>query len=512
MDQGIRFIEKYYKNLYESNEVKYASRFHTSNTKFEDIRDYFDRLEDISKRAINSGKKDLLYNCFFRRYVIKRENINKKFNEEEKDKIVLEQKLSLIPWLDYLNTACKDEYWLKYYIFQGMVGVGTYSEARDMYMKRSNKTISPFIEFNPAVIDKLMNYIKCFVCNTLHDKGLEDFIKSNSFSTLYYYLLKENKNNINNTTNGIWVKYNKGSKEDAYKLWNSVIYKNTFWCTREREICIEQICGGGKYKPGDFYVYYTNDTNNNPTIPRIAIKFDGDEIREIRGVLDSSQNLEPSLTGVVKKKLDSFKNLTDLDKRYYLKAISDNRKITKLNQKTNKGILLTSEELDYIYEIDEYIYSFSDGEDKRIHEIRSKNIISDPDYLLKASKRIENILKYASIELKNDKELVKKILRGRYYLIDQVGEKLKDNMEFMWPIIKKDPMYIRNAGPNVRKHRCVALFVLRDNIDAFRYMNICLLNDPIFLLEAKKIEGFEKKYLLTNKCDIIPKGDLNEDK
>ena len=54
------------------------------------------------------------------------------------------------------------------------------------------------------------------------------------------------------------------------------------------------------------------------------------EIDEIRGVLDSSQNLEPSLTGVVKRKLDSFKELTDLDKEFYLKAIEDNRKITKI--------------------------------------------------------------------------------------------------------------------------------------------------------------------------------------
>ena len=153
--------------------------------------------------------------------------------------------------------------------------------------------------------------------------------------------------------------------------------------------------------------------------------------------------------------------------------------------------------MDFIYELKEYIYSFGNGEDKRIHEIRSKNIITDGNYLIKASKRIENILKYASIDLKNDPELVTKILRKRYYLIDQVGEKLKDSMDFMWPIIKKDPMFIRNAGNNIRKHRCVGLLVTRYSLDAFRYMNISLLNDPIFIEYAKKIPGFEKKYILS---------------
>ena len=394
-----------------------------------------------------------------------------------------------------------------------MIKIGTYKESQDVFMNRSIKTISPFIEFDESAIDKLSSYIKEYVYDTLNDKGLEDFIKNNSFNTLYYYLLKEHKNNINKSTSGIWIKYNKGSKEDAYKLWNSIVYQNTFWCTKELNTCIDQICGGGQYNAGDFYVYYTNDKNDNPIVPRIAIKFDGDNIKEIRGVLDSSQNLEPSLTSIVKKKLDSFKSLSDLDKKYYLKAIEDNRKLTKLNQKSNKNIPLNKEELDFIYEINEYIYRFGSGEDPRLDKIRTNNIINDKEFLLKASKRIENILKYASLELKNDKELVTKIIKNRYYLIDQVGEKLKDDIDFMLPILKKDPLYIRNSGNSIKKNKDIAILVIKYDINAFRYLNsIALLKNEEFLEEAKKVEGFTKKYLLTDNCDIIPKGDLNEDK
>ena len=114
--------------------------------------------------------------------------------------------------------------------------------------------------------------------------------------------------------------------------------------------------------------------------------------------------------------------------------------------------------------------------------------------------------------MKNEKELVTKIMKNRYFLIDQVGEKLKDDITFMWPIISSDTMYIRNAGPSIRKHIGVALYVLRHNLDAFRYLNVNLLKSEKFVKLAKEIPGFEKKYLLTNNCDIIPKGDLNEDK
>ena len=508
---GICFIEKHYKNLYSSNEVKYANRFYRNSNKYEDIKNYFDRLERISKRAINAGKKDLLYDCFFRRYIIKREDIPKRFTEEEKDKIIAMQKESLLPWLDYLNSSCKEDYWIKYYIFQGMVQIGTYKESKDIFMKRSSKTTSPFIEFDFTVIDKLISYVKSYVCGTLYDKELENLIKSNGFSTLYYYFLKEHKNDINNIANGVWIKYNKGSREDAFKLWNSIVYKNTFWCTRFSNDCLNQICGGGSYKPGDFYVYYTNDVNENPTVPRVAIRFEGDRIKEIRGVLDSSQNLEPSLTGVVKRKLDSF-NLSDRDKKRYLKAIEDNRKITKLNQKTANGIPLTQEEMDYIYEINEKLSTFAEGEDKRIHEIRSKNIITDADYLLKASTKIRSILKYASVELKNNRELIKKIIKDDYTLIDLVGERLKDDIEFMWPILLKDPLYIRNCGPKIKKNPTVALVVISHNLDAFRWMNVNLMNNPEFLEAADRVPGFTKKYVLTNKCDIIDTGDSNENK
>ena len=144
---------------------------------------------------------------------------------------------------------------------------------------------------------------------------------------------------------------------------------------------------------------------------------------------------------------------------------------------------------------------------KRYNEIlkvaKADNGVVDAALNNNAISDFEDALQYASLELKNDKELVTKLLEGKYYLIDLVGEKLKNDKEFMMPILIKDPFYIRNAGSEIKRDIEIALYIIRVNPDLFRYLNVNLLNNPEFVNEAKKVPGFEKKYLLTNKCDII---------
>ena len=48
-------------------------------------------------------------------------------------------------------------------------------------------------------------------------------------------------------------------------------------------MAINQVCGGGNYSGGDFYVYYTKE-DDKYTMPRIAIRMNGKtNIGEIRG-------------------------------------------------------------------------------------------------------------------------------------------------------------------------------------------------------------------------------------
>ena len=163
----------------------------------------------------------------------------------------------------------------------------------------------------------------------------------------------------NNTTEGKWVKYEQGS--DYNLLRNSLQGYYTGWCTAAGEnFAKEQLANG------DFYVYYTMDENNEPKVPRIAIRMDGkDTIGEIRGIADN-QNMEPEMMPILNEKLEEFP-----DKDRYQKKEYDMQYLTSIDRKVKKGIELSVDELRFLYEIDSEIEGFGYRKDPRIKEIKS---------------------------------------------------------------------------------------------------------------------------------------------
>lgn len=484
MNNGIYFIERHYKDLYKIIKDKRTSN---NINKYEDINDYFYRIDRISSKAINNGKKDLLYKAYYKKYIT---------TSDEKVRSIQEK--SLKPWLDYLTREdFMTPFWVKYFVFQGMVKIGGFNKEKNTFNKRRSNTTCPFIELNVNVLDKLINYLISYVNGEKIDNDIYELLNKGGFTNLYLYLLNDYKSKENNDTKGKWIKYNHGNKTDAYKMFESVKDRNTFWCIKDLNCSIDSIMGSDKYKAGDFYIYYTLDENKDYKVPRIAIKHTKtDGIHEIRGVNDSYQNIEPSMLSVLEKKLEKLDGLTDLDRKYYLKTISDYRELIKLTNKTKNKIALEKDELDFIYEINDFIYIFGNQYDQRINYIREHNIIKDKYFLLKASIRVEDVLKYASVELKNDMDVVSDVIGTKYYLLYLVGEKLKNNKEFMLPIIKKDAFFVRYASNELKKDKEIALIVLKSNLEYFRHMNLNLLKDEDFVREASNIKGFSKKYIL----------------
>lgn len=483
MNEGIHFIEKHYNNLYKQVKSKNTSR---NINKYTDIKNYFKKINNTSIKLVNSNNEDRLYNLYYDKYITTND-------KELKEKL----KKSLKPWLDYL---IKDDqitpFWCKYYIFQGMVKLGSSNEDKGVYNKRTSKTKAPFLPFNKVVTQKLIKHLLLHVKNNEDDNIIDDLIKNEGFIKIYLYLLNEYNMNKEKDITGKWIKYTEGNMDDAYKMFYSLKDKNTSWCLNEEKCAIEQIMGSNKYKSGDFYIYYTMDDNRDYIIPRLAIKVKEDSILEIRGVEDAFQNIESILLPVVEEKLKEFDFLSDIDKEYYLKAIDDYKKIIDLLKKTNNNIPFSKEELEFIYEVNDYIYFFETEYNKRIDYIRERHIISDKDLLLKASKRVDNIVKYADNNLKNDFDTMSKIVVDKVYMTYLVGDSLKSNKEFMKKILEKDAFYIRNVSGELRKDKDLALIVLRDNLDYFRHMSVSLLKDEEFIKEASKIPGFTKKYLL----------------
>ena len=389
--QGEKFLDKVYKDLHLSEIVMHTAN--KSDDKYQKIEKYMQRLEDVTKKACEHNKINLIKEYYYKKYVIKEQNVpesyfkkqekisldrgyghvkyDEKTKKQEIEHIINEQKKSLDMWLDYLFSKDTDMYptWFKYYVFQGMLKLGYFDKEKNRYTKRTESTVKPFIELNREALSIIYSeLIKVLNKENIDDKKLNELINNGSFSKLYSYaVLKLDfvKNDGFKSNDGIWKKYNKGSNPEI--LFNDINGKGTGWCTAGGiETARAHINGG------DFHVYYTKDRERNYTKPRIAIRMEGNQIAEIRGISEN-QNIEANMEKVVDKKLEEF---PDRDK--YKKKVKDMEMLTYIYTKhENKGEL-TKTDLRFLYEIDDKITGFGYARDPRIEELlQERNVRKD---------------------------------------------------------------------------------------------------------------------------------------
>ena len=389
--QGEKFLDKVYKDLHLSEIVMHTAN--KSDDKYQKIEKYMQRLEDVTKKACEHNKINLIKEYYYKKYVIKEQNVpesyfkkqekialdrgyghvkyDEKTKKQEIEHIINEQKKSLDMWLDYLFSKDTDMYptWFKYYVFQGMLKLGYFDKEKNRYTKRTESTVKPFIELNREALSIIYSeLIKVLNKENIDDKKLNELINNGSFSKLYSYaVLKLDfvKNDGFKSNDGIWKKYNKGSNPEI--LFNDINGKGTGWCT----------AGGIKtarahINGGDFHVYYTKDREGNYTKPRIAIRMKDNQIAEIRGISEN-QNIETNMEKVVDKKLEEFP-----DGDEYKKKVKDMEMLTYIYTKhENKGEL-TKTDLRFLYEIDDKITGFGYARDPRIEELlQERNVRKD---------------------------------------------------------------------------------------------------------------------------------------
>ena len=389
--QGERFLDKVYKDLHLSEIVMHTAN--KSDDKYRKIEKYMQRLEDVTKRASEHNKISLIKMYYYKKYVIKEQNVpesyfrkqekialdrgyghvkyDEKTKKQEIEHIINEQKTSLDMWLDYLFSKDTDMYptWFKYYVFQGMLKLGFFDKEKNSYTKRTESTVKPFIELNREALSLIYSeLVKVLNKESIDDKKLNELINNGSFSKLYSYAilkLDSVKDDGFKSDDGIWKKYNKGSNPEI--LFNDINGKGTGWCTAGGIKTASNHINGG-----DFHVYYTKDREGNYTKPRIAIRMEGNQIAEIRGISEN-QNIEANMEKVVDKKLEEFPNR---DK--YKKKVKDMEMLTYIYTKhENKGEL-TKTDLRFLYEIDDKITGFGYARDPRIEELlQERNVRKD---------------------------------------------------------------------------------------------------------------------------------------
>ncbi|RYZ90525.1 MAG: hypothetical protein EOP06_07820, partial [Proteobacteria bacterium] len=285
-----------------------------------------------------------------------------------RDQVIEDQIHSLNIWVDYLLSSEAAAYpvWARYWILSGMTKLSKFQPESSSFGTRSKQTVAPFPELNGEalayVVDGLLKQIDSRNTVALGDRDLEKLVAVGNFGKLYAYaLLKAGSGpGIFRTNQGQWVRFEKGSDHRA--LVKSLQGRNTGWCTAGETTAETQLAGG------DFHVFYSFDADDRPSVPRIAIRMEGSEIGEVRGVA-TKQNLDDQIadSDVLARKLEEFGDRAKL----FAKRESDMKTLTMVARKSKLGTPLSNDELRFLYEIDRKINGFGHATDPRISEIRS---------------------------------------------------------------------------------------------------------------------------------------------
>ena len=495
---GEEFLDKLYRDLYMSDEVQHTKE--NKDKRLETIKKYMDRLERIHSKADTDGKKNLLYGRYIDKYVIKKENIRTK-EKMEIERIQNAQKKTLMMWLEYLsNPTAVYPTWAKYWAFQGMLKMGSYDDIKGVYLKRDKKTEAPFVDCNPEIIAKCITTIMKLVNKEEITEDIEEKLsKTDSFSKIYTLFEKQYKKSVadRTSTEGIWIKYNQGSKEDAIKLAKSLEGKNTGWCTASEDMAIKQVCGPyeSAYRGGDFYVYYTKDKDDNYSVPRIAIRLDGhNNIGEIRGVEDG-QNLEESMIGVLENKLKKMTFLSSDDVKNALETVEALKVFTIIRRKTENKEPLTKEEINILYT---KTFGFGWTQDPRAYEIiiHKRNVLEDygncnsdakksiiDEYMNQISDQTDKI----SIKelLKIHPELVIALVKYSIFQFKRVDKEIqKEHPEIVMAAVEGDGKAIEYVDKEILKsHPEIVMAALNQDERAIFYVDKEIQEEHIDILK-----------------------------
>ena len=394
--KGSDFLKKKYSDLRKSEAVRLSHE--TSENKESNMIDtWLHSMEAFHERQRNNPESmELIRKAFHDEYVIKPENVGETYfqnqerlmrelghgnveiteetRQEAIDIIIKDQEASLDNWVNYIFSKDADVYpmWAKYFAMRSMVKLSSYDKEKKAFGNRRKDTVSPFPDLNREAF--------AYVIDILHKKAkqesieldennpeLQKLIESENFGKLYAYAIEQvTPTEVNELmlTEGEWRKYSQGS--DHMPLVESIQGHGTGWCTAGESTAKTQLQGG------DFYVYYSIDKQGNYTIPRTAIRMQGSQIGEVRGIAPD-QNLDPYMGKIVDEKLSEFP-----DKEKYKKKTADMNTLTLIERKQSKGEELTKEDLSFLYELDSRIEGFGYRRDPRIEELReARNIKED---------------------------------------------------------------------------------------------------------------------------------------
>jgi hypothetical protein len=389
------------------------------------IQNYLDRFSHIfnpENAKQKSRNIEMMKRVFFKNYVIKSDNIPESYFElqrriatergqgadfpdtiseemrgEAYEIIKHDQEESLEYWIDYLsgdNATYPD--WAKYWAMRSVLTMGEYDKERQAFRKRGRDTTAPFPDLNQEALTTTFEYIQnqaegkqtenpiqepenlfADEVKAVSDEDFQKLLTTENFARYYAFAIEHvvaDNSELYKITEGEWRKLHQGS--DATELTETLQGKGTGWCTAGTRTAETQL------ENGDFYVYYSKNNLGEAKIPRLAIRMEGENIAEVRGVAHK-QEVDPYITDVLTEKMSEFGTQGE----QYQKKANDMKILTEIDEKNKAGKYLSSEDLRFIYEMDGPIEGFGYSQDPRIEELcADRNQVEDAKTLFNCNR------------------------------------------------------------------------------------------------------------------------------
>ena len=352
--------------------------------------------------------------------------------EEDVKRLRADQGESLTKWSDYLRSKENGHSypdWFKVYVWESLKKMGEFDEEGGKFKKRTKSTVAPWPELNAEALSYVYDKVNEGVIQgkDIEDKQMAELLNRGNFAAMYAYAIYSTEvggltPELREITDGSWVKYDRIEGEyrpnysrrrtrggyeatdkslvdsdTAMRLAESLQEKGTGWCTAGTNTAANQL------SKGDFYVYYTRDDDGNDTMPRVAIRMEGNQVTEVRGIAPR-QNVEDNLLDVVAEKLNTLPGGSE-----YYKKVEQMRQLTEIDNRVKAGGELTAEDLVFL-RFGERIEGFGLYDDDRVDRLLENRYREDDfDFVLKSAGDIDELTSRMSIE-KLFKDEVSKLL------------------------------------------------------------------------------------------------------
>lgn len=337
-----------------------------------------------------------------------------KQKEEDIKRMRTDQEESLMKWSDYLRSEENGHAypgWFKVYVWESLKKMGEFDDKGIGFKKRTKSTVAPWPELNAEALSYVYDNVSKGVIQgeDIEDKQMAELLNRGNFAAMYAYAIYSTEvggltPELRDITDGSWVKYDliegeyrpnysyrrtqKGCEatdkslvdsDTAMRLAESLQGKGTRLCTAGTNTAAYQL------SKGDFYVYYTRDDDGNDTMPRVAIRMEGNQVAEVRGIAPR-QNVEDNLLDVVAEKLNTLPGGSE-----YFKKVEQMRRLTEIDNRVKAGGELTAEDLEFLW-FGERIRGFGLGDDDRVDKLLENRYRGDDfDFVLRSADDVDEL-------------------------------------------------------------------------------------------------------------------------